>query len=193
MTIPRPMWWLAGGLAAVTVAVVLLWFEPQALLIDERVSDPVPTATTAAATIEPEATAMAEQPTMTTAATPAPVELATGDFISRDHGTEGRVRILRLADGSRYVRIEGLATDNGPDVYVYLSPNPADGPEGAFDEGHVDLGSLQGNLGDQNYAVPADIDPTAYASVVLWCDRFDSAFGAADLEQPAGATGRGSP
>jgi hypothetical protein len=32
--------------------------------------------------------------------------------------------------------------------------------------------------------VPEDVDPGAYASVVIWCDRFDSAFGAADLLAP---------
>ncbi len=101
--------------------------------------------------------------------------------MSLDHSTSGRVRILELADGSRYVRLEGLRTDNGPVVRVYLSSNPADGPEGAFDDTFVDLGGLQGNLGDQNCTIPADVDPLDYASVVIWCDRFDSAFGAADL------------
>ena len=74
-----------------------------------------------------------------------------------------------------------METDNGPDLYLYLSPNPADGPEGAFDDGHHNLGRLKGNIGDQNYELPADLDPTAFESVVIWCDRFDSAFGAADL------------
>jgi hypothetical protein len=91
------------------------------------------------------------------------------------------VRILQLADGSRYVRLEGLRTENGPAVRVYLSANPADGPERAFDDDFVDLGELQGNLGDQNYRVPSGVDPLGYASVVIWCERFDSAFGATDL------------
>lgn len=52
----------------------------------------------------------------------------------------------------------------------------------------VDLGELQGNLGDQNYLVPADVEPLAYASVVIWCERFDSAFGAADLVAELTAT-----
>jgi hypothetical protein len=63
---------------------------------------------------------------------------------------------------------------------VYLSNNAAAGPERAFDDQYVDLGELQGSLGDQNHLVPADVDPISYASVVIWCDRLDSAFGAAD-------------
>lgn len=67
------------------------------------------------------------------------------------------------------------------DLYVYLSTNPAGGPEGAFDDQFANLGRLQGNIGDQNYEIATDVDPATYTGVVVWCDRFDSAFGAADL------------
>jgi hypothetical protein len=40
---------------------------------------------------------------------------------------------------------------------------------------------LKGNRGSQNYEVPDDVDWDRFRSVVVWCDRFDSAFGAADL------------
>jgi hypothetical protein len=108
-----------------------------------------------------------------------------GDFVSLDHTTGGTARVLELADGRRFVRLEGFETDNGPDLYVYLSTNPADGPEGAFDDQFTNLGRLQGNIGDQNYELPTDVDPATYTSVVIWCDRFDSAFGAADLSPRA--------
>lgn len=171
----RRRWIWIGAIATITalVGVVVLWFEPQALFIDKRVSDPIPVVAEAPSAPDPLAPS--------TTAVPGPVELRTGDLVSLDHGTSGRVRILELADGSRYLRFEGLRTDNGPVLRVYLSSNPSDGPEQAFDDDYVDLGGLQGNLGDQNYAIPADIDPGDYASVVIWCDRFDSAFGAADL------------
>jgi len=167
--------WLFLALGVGLVALGIYWFEPQALFIDNRVSDPVPVVAEAS----PERAA--EEPAVPATAPPGPVELGTGDLVSLDHRTSGRVRILQLADGSRFVRLEDLRTENGPVVRVYLSGNPADGPEGDFDDTYVDLGGLQGNLGDQNYAIPADVDPLDYASVVIWCDRFDSAFGAADL------------
>ena len=81
----------------------------------------------------------------------------------------------------RFVRLENLDTSNGPDLFVYLSANPFDGEEGAFDDDYVNLGRLQGNIGSQNYEIPANVDPFRYASVVIWCDRFNSAFGAAPL------------
>jgi hypothetical protein len=129
-------------------------------------------ATTAATPVAPETTTAPEP--VTTAPPPA-------SFVSIDHGTSGQVVLLADADGRRYVRFVDLATDNGPDLKVYLSTNPVDGPEGAFDDDIVNLGGLQGNLGSQNYEIPADVDLSRFRSVVIWCDRFDSAFGAAPL------------
>jgi hypothetical protein len=153
-----------AGVVAVGVAVfVLVWFQPQKLFIDDRVDEAIP----------------APRVTHGTSATPRAI--TAGTFVSLDHGTTGRVRVLELGDGSRVVRLEGLETSNGPDLFVYLTTNAAAGDEGAFDDDYVNLGRLKGNIGDQNYDVPADTDLSRYRSVVIWCDRFDSAFGAADL------------
>ena len=192
----RRRWpWLAVlTVLAALVVFVLVWFQPQKLFIDERVEEPIPTVapqtvTTAAVTSSPAQTTKVAT-TGETAATPAttpapppagPVELARGEFVSLDHGTSGAARILELADSQRIVRLERLETDNGPDLYLYLTTNPAAGDEAAFDDDFVDLGRLKGNQGDQNYEVPAGTDLTRFVAVVIWCDRFDSAFGAADL------------
>jgi len=152
----RRRWALAvGTLGAATAGFVLVWFQPQKLWIDEHVDEAPPAAS---------------------------ATLASGTFVSLDHGTRGRVRILERADGTRVLRLEDLETSNGPDLYVYLSPNPADGGEGAFDDDPLDLGRLEGNVGDQNHTLPAGVDLSRYRSVVIWCDRFDSAFGAAAIE-----------
>ncbi len=45
----------------------------------------------------------------------------------------------------------------------------------------MDLGVLAGNLGNQNYEIPSDVDVSRYSSVVIWCDRFDVPFGASPL------------
>jgi hypothetical protein len=47
--------------------------------------------------------------------------------------------------------------------------------------GFIDLGSLKGNKGDQNYEVPTDADLNKYKSVSIWCARFGVNFGAATL------------
>ena len=168
-------WAVAAGVVALGVFVAV-WFQPQKLFIDERVDDPVPVV---AANPTP---APADEHTTATPPSPSvPRGVAGGTFVSLDHGTSGTVRILELADGTHVVRLEDLDTDNGPDLYLYLSTNPPDGAESAFDDDHVNLGRLQGNLGNQNYDLPAGTDLSRYVTVVIWCDRFDSAFGAADL------------
>lgn len=149
----------AAALAVAVVVFVLVWFQPQKLFIDDRVDETLPAV-----------------------ARGAPADLARGTFVSRDHGTSGRVRILDVGGGARVLRIEDLDTSNGPDLYVYLSTNAAAGEEDRFDDDYLDLGRLHGNLGDQNYDIPTGVDLSRFRSVVVWCDRFDSAFGAAELE-----------
>jgi hypothetical protein len=168
---------IRAAVVATVLAVVsagLFWFQPWKLWVDDRVDAPLPTAS-AAADDEERATPP------TTPAETEPAELRRGAFISRDHSTAGTARVLELPDGSRFLRLEELDTENGPDLYVYLSTVPADGDEAAFDDDVVSLGRLQGNLGNQNYELPAELDLSRFASVVIWCDRFNSAFGAADL------------
>jgi hypothetical protein len=177
----RRRWaWVTAAVAAVGVtALVLVWFQPQKLFIDDRVDEAIPTVVPAPSTgpaSEPEDGSPTTAPPSTD-----PVELARGDFVSLDHGTTGTARVLELADGRRIVRLEELDTDNGPDLYLYLSANPSGGDEGAFDDDFVDLGRLSGNQGNQNYDLPAGTELTEFPTVVIWCDRFDSAFGAADL------------
>ncbi len=177
----RRRWLVIVGAAVLALAVfVLVWFQPQKLFIDETVDEALPvalTTTTSAAPTQPETTAT----TATTQPRPAESDLRRGSFQSRDHTTSGTVRVIELADGRRFVRLEDLSTDNGPDLFLYLSTNPADGPEGAFDDEFVNLGRLKGNKGNQNYELPPDVTIEDWTSVVIWCDRFDSAFGAANL------------
>jgi hypothetical protein len=88
---------------------------------------------------------------------------------------------LQDATGAQFIRLENLDNTNGPGLFVYLSTNPPDGPEGQFDDDYVNLGRLEGNVGSSNYMVPTDTELSRFASVVIWCDRFNSAFGAAPL------------
>ena len=165
---------LAAVVLVVLGAVTLIWFQPQKLFYDSTVDEALPTV--AAPTDAP----AGDDPTASPAPTE-PVELATGTFISREHETTGTARILRLPDGQQILRLEGFETSNGPALFVYLSQNPADGEDGSFDDDYLDLGALKGNVGDQNYVIPAEVDPLGYTSVVVWCDRFSVSFGAADL------------
>ncbi len=79
-----------------------------------------------------------------------------------------------LSDGrQQFLRFEeNFATDNGPDLNVYLR----DGA-GNF----IDLGDLKGNVGSQNYEIPPDVDVSVFNQIDIWCVRFGVSFSAADL------------
>lgn len=130
--------------------------------------------------------AMVDAPAAATVEEPMPMEptgpgtLLTGTLSDRSHPASGDV--LVVTDGERRVlRFEDLATDNGPDLNVYLSAAPADAPADELGADIVDLGDLKGNIGDQNYDIPDDVDLDRYRTVVIWCVRFRVVFGAGDL------------
>lgn len=111
-----------------------------------------------------------------------PVALATGDFVSRSRYTvTGDATVYELEDGSRTLRLEDFESTNGPNLFVYLTAADADDPDADLDADYVDLGALRGNVGNQNYDIPADVDLDVYDTVVIWCRPFSVAFGAADL------------
>nr|WP_234432297.1 DM13 domain-containing protein [Streptomyces sp. NRRL S-378] len=162
----------AAAVVAVLVGAGLYWFEPWKLWQEQTVREAPPT------------TAPGVRPSGS--AGPAALRtLATGDLISHEHTTRGEVKIIQAQDGSRFLRLEGLDTSNGPDLRVWLTDAPVkEGVAGwrVFDDGkHVSLGELKGNKGDQNYPIPADVSLSDYSSVSIWCDRFDVSFGAAAL------------
>lgn len=106
--------------------------------------------------------------------------LRIGTFASYAHETTGSASLVE-ADGTTFVRLTNFKTSNGPDVHLYLvKGEDPQGVEGGF----LDLGTLKGNVGDQNYAVPAGTDLGQYGSVAIWCKRFSVGFGGASLPQP---------
>lgn len=185
--------YVSGVTAAAVVGLgaylVFGFFALHLLFVDSTVdeADPFAVPATTAATTAPSTTtatspgSTAGPTTSTTTTTTSPpqpevVVLATGDFISRAHTTTGTATVI--TDGDRRVlRLEGFATDNGPDLNVYLATGPPDGSPGEF----VDLGDLKGNIGDQNYELTLDADLDRYTTVFIWCVRFSVAFGAAPL------------
>jgi hypothetical protein len=110
-----------------------------------------------------------------------------GMFGARSHPGEGIAKVLNDGTDQRFLRFEEFATDNGPDLNVYLTTADADADAGDFGASgqFVDLGDLKGNVGEQNYEIPADVDLNEFDTVVVWCVRFGVAFTAADLA-PAG-------
>jgi hypothetical protein len=114
--------------------------------------------------------------------------VATGHLHGILHKTTGTVSILSTADGGHVLRLENFQTSNGPDVHVYLVKGTnADNNDfiKAGGDNFVDLGPLKGNIGDQNYTIPPNVNLDEYKAVSIWCRRFAVNFGAAPLEAAA--------
>ena len=161
--------------AAVVVALLavagLVAFQPWKLWVDQKSDEAAPPGAVTA----PAAGG-------TAAAAPAARTLFEGrTWRSYSHGeTTGTVRVFRLANGSQVLRLEGLHTSNGPDVKVVLSARPHDAQD-SLASGYLTLGTLKGNEGSSNYAIPGGTDLSGYKSVVIWCKRFDAVFAAAPI------------
>ena len=135
-------------------AVILVWFQPQKLAIDNTVNETAPPAATSAT-------------------------VAQGNLVPLNHEAAGKA-IAVEASGGRTLRFEDFAVENGPDLVVYLSAaEPSAGR--ALGDDFVDLGVLKANKGNQNYEIPAGTDLQKYKTAVVWCRRFTVAFAAATL------------
>ena len=47
--------------------------------------------------------------------------------------------------------------------------------------GFLNIAPLKGNVGDQNYELPANTDLSKYRAVTIWCQRFGVNFATAPL------------
>src|ERR1044072_1147921 len=133
-------------------------FRPERLFINQKVNEQFPTASAASN------------------------QLATGQLHNGAHETKGMPTVFPLADGKKTLRLTNFETSNGPDVHVYLvAAQDAKDNDAVTNAGFVDLGTLKGNIGDQNYDLPANADLMKYRAVTIWCKRFSVNFGTAPL------------
>lgn len=102
--------------------------------------------------------------------------VAVGTFIDADsfHRTSGNATVIRTNNGSQILRLGNFRTTNGPDLFVYIATDTTGNDI-------VDLGQLKGNLGDQNYPIPSNVDLSRYRYVLIWCRSFAVLFGSAQL------------
>lgn len=165
-------------LIGVGIAVVLVagWalFRPELLFVSKTVNEEFPAATAATMSQKDE-----------------PKELLSGTFHKGAHETKGKATIYELPDGKRVLRLTEFETSNGPNVHVYLlQANDAKDNATVKNTHFIDLGSIKGNKGDQNYDVPSDVDLSTHRAVTIWCARFGVNFGTAPLMEGKALTGQ---
>ncbi len=154
--------------AGLVIALGAAWyaFRPELLFVNEAVSESFPTTASAQ-------TSSAPQP------------IVEGRFHGVAHETKGKAAIFQLGEGKRVLRLTEFETSNGPDVRVFLVAAPdASDNDTVKNAGYVEVEKLKGNMGDQNYDVPAGTDLNKYRAVTIWCNRFSVNFATAPLGIP---------
>jgi len=107
---------------------------------------------------------------------------AQGDFVGADNFHEGSGSATIYQQGNQQVlRFEDFSVTNGPDLHVILTKHPSPAGRSDVGEDYIDLGSLKGNMGNQNYEIPDDVDLSDYQSVVIYCLPFHVVFATATL------------
>jgi hypothetical protein len=190
--------WIVSGIVGFIVLGGMAWYLGSPLILNRTVEEQLPFGIPS----EEEMEAMSEEELVsitaevmgTAAAMPdKPMEdsmpsdqelvsLKSGVFEGADrfHQGEGIATIFELPDSSRLLRLADFMVTNGPDLHVLLATGS--NPTESEDLGeYVDLGSLKGNLGNQNYQIPSEIDVAKYNSVVIYCVPFHVVFAHADL------------
>jgi hypothetical protein len=167
------------------IALPLSWYLASPLFLTRTLDEPAPTVSVRATTTnhptlsptgKPAATARPASPPPSPTAPPF---ATSGSFAGADdfHFGRGTAHLLETEPGTLVVRLEAFEVRNGPDLHVYLSPS-AEG----YADGAIELGPLKADKGNQNYAVPAGIDPSSLRSVVIWCKQFSVLFATAPLD-----------
>lgn len=106
---------------------------------------------------------------------------AQGEFMDADsfHKGSGTATIFQQGE-TRVLRFENFESTNGPDLHVLLVEN-IDGTGNANIGEYLDLGSLKGNVGNQNYEIPDGTDLSQYSGVMIYCMPFHVIFSTASF------------
>jgi hypothetical protein len=158
---------IALVVAITIVALPLAWYLGSPLFLDQQVNEDFP------------APMAGESPSVGDARL-----LSRGEFgeIDAIHKGQGQAQLYQLPDGRRVLRFQHFEVQNGPDLYVYLSGHPAPRSSTELHEsGAFQVGRLKGNIGDQNYELPDDLDLSQYRSAVIYCRRFSVVFSTAEF------------
>jgi hypothetical protein len=184
-----------AALAVVALAITLpiAWYLASPLFIRTELVEPLPAAASESATPAPAVPSAAPMRSPERSSTPSvepseaptleptpfePATLVTGSFRGADdfHFGTGTARIIETTPGRFTLRFEDFSVRNGPDLYVYLSPDAA-----GYADGALELGTLKATDGSFGYELPPDTNPADYASAVIWCKQFAVLFAIAPL------------
>lgn len=159
------------GVVGIVVVGIGYWLISP-FFIDKRVSESLPTVEVAEQKSETDLVTDEKEKNVVEKKEEVSVqEIGKGTFTGFDkvHTGSGTVRIITVGE-KHYIRFdEDFHVNNGPDLYVGFGEN------GSYIKGS-EVGKLKGNIGSQNYELPAGMDPKSVKEVWVWCKAFSEPF-----------------
>lgn len=127
-----------------------------------------------------------DEPPLPEMVAPSATVVATGDFYRMDQHGEGTITLYRLADGRHALRLDDFFVTANIDLEIRLHPLEAPRTTADYLAAPAPLAApLPITAGSLNFVLPADLDPGAYRSVVIWCPIIASAYAGATLRPVA--------
>lgn len=107
-----------------------------------------------------------------------PLVTRRGEVTGADdfHFGRGTALLIETAPDTYTLRLEDFSVRNGPDLFVYLTPQ-----KDSVDGG-LNLGDLKATDGAFNYEVPPGTDTSQYQYAIVWCRQFSVLFASASLQ-----------
>src|SRR5688500_5494411 len=100
---------------------------------------------------------------------------ANGSFVNGPYGrVSGVAKVVRNANNTYDVVLDSFMSNNGPDLYVYLSKE-------AMPVTFIEVGKLRSTGGTQVYPLTGAPDLTQYKFICIHCKAFNHLFGYAQL------------
>ena len=155
--------------------------DQQQLFRDMRKVDATMAVAMAQAATSPDTVIPTEQQGMPAMTNPSVVAGGTFTEIDALHTAKGTVTLYQIPDNSRLLRLEDFSVTNGPDLHVYFVRNPKPRKPEEVGNDYIDLGTLKGNVGNQNYPVPTEVDLTVYRGIIIYSVKFGVIFSSAEL------------
>jgi hypothetical protein len=117
-----------------------------------------------------------------TAAVSVTQELPSGDFVKKKKKLKGSYEVVQRGAKTFIVFSDGFRAANGPDLKIFLSPTALSDVTGKTAvNGSINIGELKSTKGAQEYEIPAGVNLSDYASVLVHCEEYSVLWGGSDL------------
>lgn len=108
--------------------------------------------------------------------------IATGGWAKKSFASAGSWSIVERGGKTVIVLSPEFRTQSAPDLKIFLSPKGAGELNGKnATEGSVLISPLRSNRGAQEYDLPAGVNVSDYATIIIHCEAYSKLWSVGDL------------